>query len=131
LIDIGTEQLVSLHEVPRLLPARGSGKRIHISAVYRWVQRGIRGTRLEVIRVGGTTYTSREALQRFAAPPVSPNQPARPESPARQKQIDQAIKSLDEFLYKGKRRPGRQPVVPQQPLDRPVRETGRAPAPPR
>ena len=131
MIEIGNEQLVPLHEVPRLLPTRGSGKRIHISAIYRWVQRGIRGNRLEVIRVGGTTYTSREALQRFAAPSVTPTQPSPTKFATRQKQIDQAIKSLDEFLYKGKRRPGNQPVIPQQPLDRSAHETGRAPAPPR
>jgi hypothetical protein len=102
-IDIGNEQLLPLNEVPKFLPPRGNGKRVHISAIYRWAQRGIRGTRLEVIRVGGTTYTSREALQRFASPPGVQTQPAPIESRARQKQIDQAIKSLDEFLYKGKR----------------------------
>jgi hypothetical protein len=78
-IDIRNEQLVPLPDVPKILPMRGNGKRIHISAVYRWAQRGIRGTRLEVVRVGGTTYTSREALQRFASPPAEPFQAAKPD----------------------------------------------------
>jgi hypothetical protein len=98
-IDIGNEQLVPLHEVPRLLPTRGNGKRIHISAVYRWAQRGVRGTRLEVIRVGGTTYTSREALQRFAAQPTEPFQAAKPKTAGRERQIDSALQRLDGFLY--------------------------------
>lgn len=67
MIDVTQEKLISIRQVPRLLPCRPTGKRVHISAVYRWIQRGIRGVQLEAIRVGGTTYTSHEALQRFAA----------------------------------------------------------------
>lgn len=109
MIDIGNEQLVSLRDVPKLLPARGNGKRVHISAVYRWVQRGIRGTRLEVIRVGGTTYTSREALQRFASPAAEPHQAVNLNPTSRQRQIDRALKRLDEFLYGGKNRSRERP----------------------
>jgi len=98
-IDIRNEQLASLREVPKLLPARRNRKRIHISAVYRWVQRGVRGTRLEVIRVGGTTYTSREALQRFASLPAERCQAANLNPTTRQRQIDRALHRLDEFLY--------------------------------
>lgn len=104
MIDIGTEQLVPLHDVPKILPLRGNGKRIHISAVYRWAQRGVRGTRLEVVRVGGTTYTSREALQRFALPPAQPFESAKPNA-AREQQIDRALRHLDGFLYRVKPRP--------------------------
>lgn len=39
---------------------------MHLAAVYRWVRHGVRGVMLESLRVGGTTYTSLEALQRFA-----------------------------------------------------------------
>jgi hypothetical protein len=35
--------------------------------LWRWAARGIRGVRLEVVRVGGTTWTSVEALGRFFA----------------------------------------------------------------
>jgi hypothetical protein len=103
MINIGNEQLVPLNDVPRLLPARGNGKRIHISAVYRWAQRGVRGARLEVIRVGGTTYTSREALQRFSSNPIDQTVSLQPTSAARKKQIDRALSKVDEFLYAGKR----------------------------
>ena len=66
MIDISQETLLPIREVPRHLPPRPNGKRVHISAVYRWTQRGIRGAVLEAIRIGGSTYTSTEALQRFA-----------------------------------------------------------------
>jgi hypothetical protein len=104
-IDLGSEQLVPLHDVPKLLPPRKNGKRVHISAVYRWVQRGVRGIRLEILRVGGTTYTSREALQRFASPSTTPHEPAKHNSAARQRQIDSAVQRLDEILYPGRSRP--------------------------
>ena len=66
MIDVAEETLVPIRDVPKRLPPRPGGRRIHISAVYRWIQRGVRGVRLEAVRIGGTTYTSLEALQRFA-----------------------------------------------------------------
>jgi hypothetical protein len=101
-IDLTSEQLVSLHDVPKLLPPRPNGKRLHISAIYRWAQRGIRGTRLEVIRVGGTTYTSREALQRFSSPASAPDHTINHNTAARQRQIDQAVEELDKIFYRGR-----------------------------
>ncbi len=58
------EQLVGLSDVPGMLPSIG-GKRVHRATVYRWVQRGIRGHRLEALCVGGRRVTSRQALDRF------------------------------------------------------------------
>jgi len=66
-IDIEHETLLAIRDVPDRLPRKPSGKRIHISAVYRWMSAGVGGgVRLESIKLGGTTYTSVEALQRFA-----------------------------------------------------------------
>ena len=65
MIDMNDENLIALRDVPRMLPKRPTGKRLHISAVYRWRKRGIHGKKLETVTVGGTTYTSIEALQRF------------------------------------------------------------------
>ena len=66
MIDLSTEHLIAIRDVPKILPPRANGKVIHISAVYRWLLRGVRGIRLESIAIGGTTYTSTEAVQRFA-----------------------------------------------------------------
>jgi hypothetical protein len=101
-IDLEHEKLISLHEVPKLLPQRTNGKRLHISAVYRWAQRGVHGLKLEVIRIGGTTYTSVEALQRFSLPVARPDTTPHPTPCKRQQHIDNAIKSLDEVLRSSK-----------------------------
>lgn len=66
-INIHTEQLIATRDVPDYLPPRHNGRRIHLSACYRWIKLGIQGIVLEAVRIGGMTYTSLEALQRFAA----------------------------------------------------------------
>lgn len=40
---------------------------VHVSTVWRWTLRGVRGHRLERLIVGGRTYTTREAFERFVA----------------------------------------------------------------
>ena len=102
MIDVNQEQLVPIRNVPGLLPRRPTGKRVHISAVYRWVQRGVRGVRLESIRIGGTTYTSREALQRFAErhdhPSSARREQDRPTPRARRNEIEKAAKAVERQL---------------------------------
>jgi hypothetical protein len=100
MIEMNCENLISLREVPRHLPTRPNGKRVHISAIYRWVSRGVRGVKLEAIRIGGTMYTSTEALGRFG---MRLNDAARsaqlpPDSPARKRQVDQASQRLRSLL---------------------------------
>ena len=102
MIDISNENLIPLREVPRCLPLRPTGRRIHISAVYRWMARGFRGVRLESVKIGGTTYTSKEAMQRFAdqlstmghSPSVTPIATTL----SRQKKIDQATRQVKSIL---------------------------------
>ena len=65
MIDIHLEKLVSFPEAARLLPRRRRGRKPHVATLYRWASRGLRGHRLETIRVGGSLCTSVEALQRF------------------------------------------------------------------
>jgi len=102
MIDITQETLIPLREAPRHLPPRPNGKRVHISACYRWISRGVRGVRLEAIRIGGSTYTSLEALQRFAdhlgAPGATPTTSEPTATRTRRRQIDQASKRLREEL---------------------------------
>jgi hypothetical protein len=60
MIDPTTETLVSFADATKLIPGQP-----HLSQIYRWAMRGLRGVRLEWIRCGGKRFTSREALQRF------------------------------------------------------------------
>jgi len=66
MIDLANETPLSLseasHQVPR---GRDRSKRIHTSTIYRWCTKGVRGERLEAVRVGGLLVTSCEALNRF------------------------------------------------------------------
>jgi hypothetical protein len=65
MIDLASETIISLSEVPKHLPAK-RGRRFHLATIYRWAQCGLRGVRLETLRLGGSRVTSVEALQRFA-----------------------------------------------------------------
>lgn len=67
MIELESETVLSLTEAAAHLPRRRAGKRPHVATMYRWAQRGLRGVKLETIRVGGTLCTSLEALQRFCA----------------------------------------------------------------
>jgi hypothetical protein len=67
--DPGIEELIPLTSVPSMgvpfVPTRQSGRRIAASTIYRWATRGCRGVKLEVLRTGGVTCTTRAALLRF------------------------------------------------------------------
>ena len=107
MIDLSAEKLIRVQDVPRLLPPRHTGKRVHISAVYRWIQRGVQGVRLESIRIGGTTYTSKEALQRFAdrRSPENDGPVGVPTTTAtRRKQIERAEREVRAILGGGRNR---------------------------
>lgn len=60
-IDLSTESVLSLNAAAKSLPGRP-----HVSTLWRWYARGVRGVRLETTVIGGRRFTSREALQRFA-----------------------------------------------------------------
>ena len=65
MIDLISERVMTLAQATKHLPRRRKGKKPHASTIYRWATNGVQGTRLEVIRVGGTLCTSLEELQRF------------------------------------------------------------------
>lgn len=69
-IDVFKEEVISLFEAAKRLPRVRNGKKLHLSTLFRWAQRGKRSNdgmqiRLETIQVGGTKCTSLQALQRF------------------------------------------------------------------
>lgn len=67
MIDVHNEQIGSLTEAAKWVPRRRGGRPCHVSTLWRWARRGIRGVKLETIDIGGTSCTSREALDRFYA----------------------------------------------------------------
>ncbi|GMU22147.1 MAG: hypothetical protein AMXMBFR13_22350 [Phycisphaerae bacterium] len=96
MIDLSTEQVISLAEAARRLPRRRAGKKAHVSCVYRWTTAGCKGVILESVQVGGTRCTSVEAIQRFierlttggtAAPTVRTSQRREREIAAAEKRL--------------------------------------------
>lgn len=67
MIDLRTETPVTLAQASRLWASGRDGRPAHPSAVFRWIVRGVRGHKLDAVRLGGKTFTTAEALQRFAA----------------------------------------------------------------
>lgn len=69
-IDVFCEEVVSLTQAAKRLPKVRNGKHPHVSTLYRWIIAGKTRrdglvVRLESVKVGGTTCTSIEALQRY------------------------------------------------------------------
>jgi hypothetical protein len=72
MIKIEDEQLLSLRQAIVRIPGRP-----HLSTLFRWMNRGVRGVCLETVVVGGRRFTSAEAIQRFirATNPSAMGQP--------------------------------------------------------
>ena len=59
-----TEKMLTLDEAAELMPLPGGCSK---SSLYRWWRYGYNGVKLECRRVGRALFTSREAVERFAA----------------------------------------------------------------
>ncbi len=66
MIDAMSDDVMPLSAAARLVPSTRGG-RVNPSTVWRWATRGIRGVRLETVKVGGAAMTSKAALNRFFA----------------------------------------------------------------
>jgi hypothetical protein len=66
-IRILEEQVTGLAEAARLLPQLRRGRPVSPSTIYRWIESGVNGIRLETAMLGGRRVTSKEALLRFFA----------------------------------------------------------------
>jgi Protein of unknown function (DUF1580) len=97
-IDLRSERIIRFAAVPAQpnLPDRRGGKRIHVSTIHRWRSAGMRGVRLEALRVGGTWCTSIEALQRFFVRLAEAQEKAPPTTERRAHDLDAVDRKLDE-----------------------------------
>lgn len=78
------QEYMSLAEVVDRLPRSTRGKKQHISTVFRWCTSGVRGVRLEHIRLGKRIMITPEALERFgqavADAALTPQESPRPKA---------------------------------------------------
>jgi hypothetical protein len=102
MIDLTVESPLSIAEAAARVPSFRPGKKTHVATIFRWIQHGVRGVKLEAVRLGGRWVTSAEALQRFAeacsaasAPDAAP--PARPIPAARRLSAERADRELAEM----------------------------------
>ena len=99
MIDIDNEKLLTLARATRYLPKGRANKPVHVATLHRWAgPYGVRGVRLETIRIGGIRYTSEEALTRFISRCSSDEPTVLPAEPSKrhQRQIDKAERELAE-----------------------------------
>lgn len=95
-IDLSHERVLTLREAAGVLPKTPRGKKVHVSTLYRWCSRGVRGVRLESLRLGGRVVTSVEALQRFAERCSVANSTHEPQPASRrQREFDRAEEELN------------------------------------
>ena len=64
-IDPTSKQLLTFRQLAETLPRRRGDRPTHVSTLHRWRSRGLRGVKLEAVRVGGTWATTAEAFNRF------------------------------------------------------------------
>lgn len=94
------QELIALRELPKLLPKRPNGKRVHLATIYRWIQRGVRGVRLRATKIGGSTFIEQRNLDDFidklSEPKESAISPITPK--ARTRAAERASKHVAELL---------------------------------
>jgi hypothetical protein len=100
-------ELIPLRDAATMLPRRRCGKKTHVATLYRWTDRGIRGTRLRYVQCGSVRCTTSAWLDDFfakltaaagavrteagtTAPPLASRTTA-----ARRRAIDAAERKLD------------------------------------
>lgn len=88
-IDIQHEQLITMPQAAAMLPGRPS-----LCALWRWRTRGCGGRCLESVIIGGTPYTSVEALARFARQEGGADPPSVRSPKRRDRDIARAEKEL-------------------------------------
>jgi hypothetical protein len=115
--DLLEDQQMSLVEAATYL-GRITGKKPHVSTLWRWCLKGCNGIRLQSIRIGGKRFVTATAIERFveastasrSGPPEPSCTPVAPVSPGtgmlahvmrhgdrRRQEIESARRRLDEI----------------------------------
>jgi hypothetical protein len=89
MIDPLVDECLSLSQAARRLPRLRAGRPVAPSTLWRWATAGVRGVKLEVVRIGTTVCTSVPALQRFIA--AINGRPASVTSNKRQERVEREL----------------------------------------
>lgn len=85
-INIQQENLLSLTEAAKVLP-KVNGRKPAVSTLWRWCRKGLRGVRLDYLRIGRNIVTSPQALHRFFAELVEVDKKLESKSSAKIKRL--------------------------------------------
>ena len=77
-VDAAGEPLISLSQLAKRVRRSRNGRPVAPSTVHRWRHPGIRGVRLECVRVGGTWFTTIAAYQAWVARLTAAGTPGEP-----------------------------------------------------
>ncbi len=64
---LAAEDLKTLKQASKHVPTPRGRKKPHYITLLRWADRGLRGHKLETVKIGQHRYTTLEALHRFLA----------------------------------------------------------------
>jgi len=92
-IDVESESLIPFCDARTAFPG---GKRLSLATLHRWRLTGVRGIKLETVLIGGSRYTSAEAISRFVSAQNADESPSPPKITAgqRRRQSEAARESL-------------------------------------
>jgi uncharacterized protein DUF1580 len=97
-IDLTAETPIPLKIAARhrLIRAKSrDGRAVNFSTIYRWALHGVRGVRLETIRIGATLCTTEAAIVRFIERLSNPDRPQDAPTPSEiRRQHESAEKRL-------------------------------------
>lgn len=94
-IDPVHDDLLTLPQATALFPRRRAGSKLSTTTLWRWYTRGSRGVRLEVARVGGQVYTTRDAIRDFVTARSVASGTSVPQAPPPSTRSKRAMKQLE------------------------------------
>lgn len=83
MINIESEELISLAEAAGMVPSGRKGRSPDVKTVYAWTTGGCRGVVLESLQAAGRRVTSKEAVRRFIHELTAASRPGRAPSRGR------------------------------------------------
>lgn len=66
-LDILSEDLLTLEQAAKEIPRPPGEKELHYGTIWRWKTRGLRGHKLQTVKVGCQHLTSKQRLNAFLA----------------------------------------------------------------
>ncbi len=66
--------------------------RPHIATIWRWIAKGVRGIKLEVVRVGGRTMVTPEAIETFLSRLNATDSPTPQFTPSQRQRMSEAAR---------------------------------------